>query len=474
MSRRPNIIWIYCDELRADALECYGNRYGHMQTPNIDRIAARGVLFENSFVNSPVCVSSRTSTLTGLHPEQTGVYNNEGVRPYYQLDMKLDTFPEVFARHGYHTANIGKEHVPSGIDAWMHSDGEGSEMNVFYQNVSREALDVIHVPAFPYIVIGGRYPASKPYPPNAVTRNALRWLETATEPFLLRVSYLQPHTPVLPPPPYNTLYSDLPFPSSLSSSDGASHFERRYRDILQSDALSPEQIHRIHVEYYGLVRWLDDQIGLLLNWLEAHAQLEDTILWFESDHGTSLGEGGKLQKLTFAPEVQRVPRIVSWLGTLPAGQRRSDICEGLDMGRTLLDLAGLTAPDAFAGRRLFTDPAPEAVFSTVGYGFASSRAFPSSARGTLDDTTGWPRRTCIRTQRYRLEKNVRINGEAPSPEHEDLFMADRLIDPEERFNCAFDPAYREIRAALSARLSVHAEQQYTPPETYTQGLEQLK
>jgi choline-sulfatase len=474
MADRPNIIWIYCDELRTDALECYGNRWGTMHTPNVDRIAARGVLFENNFVNSPVCVSSRTSTLTARYPEETGVYNNEGVRPDYRLGQRFETFPQIFARHGYHTANFGKEHVPADLKPWMTSSEEGAHMNTFFEEVPREMLDVIHVPAFPYIVIGGRYPAEQPYPADVVTTNALRWLEAAPEPYFLRVSYLQPHTPVLPPPPYDSLYAHLPFPDVLGSSEHSSRFEQRYRDILQSDLLTPAQIRRIHVEYYGLAAWLDAQIGLLLNWLEKHDQLHNTILWFEADHGTSLGEGGRLQKLTFAPEVQRVPRIVSWPGNLPMGQRRSDLCEGLDIGRTLLGLAGLAAEPGMRGRDVFAEPAPQAVMATVGYGFASSRTFPSSARGALDDVTGWPRRTCLRTQRYRLEKNVRINGAEPPPDQEDVFLADTLIDPDETLNRASDPAYQPIRSALMPHLDAHARTHYTPPEAYTQGLETLR
>ncbi len=93
-SRRPNVLWIFCDELRTDALGCYGNDYATIRTPNIDRIAASGLRFEQCFVTSPVCVSSRTSMLTGLYPEQTGVYHNEGSWPNFVLDELPVTFPE--------------------------------------------------------------------------------------------------------------------------------------------------------------------------------------------------------------------------------------------------------------------------------------------------------------------------------------------------------------------------------------------
>lgn len=471
----PNIIWIYCDELRTDALECYGNRYTRMHTANIDAIAAGGVLFENTFCNSAVCVSSRTSTLTGRYPEETGVYNNEAVRPHYQLNGSYKTFPEVFADHGYTTANFGKVHVPHGLDAWSYSDPQGGYMQPFYDGVSRDQLDIIHVPAFPYIVIGGRYPGNRPYPAASVTENALRWLENAPEPYFARLSYLQPHTPVLPPPPYDTLYADVKtFPDALEPNDHLSYFDRRYAEIIESDRLTPEQIRRIHIEYYGLVAWLDAQIGQVMTFLRECGQLENTIVVFEADHGTSLGEGKRLQKLTFAPEAHRVPRLMMWQGTLPAGQRRSDVGESLDIGRTLLEMAGFTAPDFLRGRNLFADDAPDAVYATTGYGYSSSRTFPSSARGALDELTGWPRRACVRTNRYRLDKNVRVNDKPPSPQQEDLFMVDVRFDPSESRNVAHDPAYRAARDVLLTLLDNHTASHYTPPESYVAGLEDLK
>lgn len=474
MADRPNIVWIYCDELRTDALECYGNRYATMHTPHIDSIAEAGVLFEQNFVNSPVCVSSRTSTLTARYPEDTGVYNNEAVKDNYRLTGPFETFPEIFARHGYLTANFGKEHVPLGLNAWMHDEPDGGDMQPFYDGVPREALDIIHVPNFPYIVIGGRYPADRPYPADLVTHNAIRWLQNAPQPFFMRLSYLQPHTPVLPPPPFDTFYAHVGFPDTLSGSSALSQFERRYREIVGSDQLTPTQIRRIHIEYYGLVAWLDGQIGQFIQALKRRGLYENTVIVFESDHGNSLGEGGRLQKLTFAPEVHRVPRLIAWPGVLPASQRRADLSEGLDLARTLLDMAGLATPDHLRGRSLFSDPAPVAIHATVGYGYASSRAFPSSAQGMLDYDSGWPRRTCVRTRRYRFEANTRINDVPPPPAHQDPFLADLLVDPDETHNVADDPRYADIRRTLMAVLEARTRDSYTPPEHLTWGQYELK
>src|SRR5690606_5259999 len=108
--RRPNILWILSDELRTTALGCYGGAWGPVSTPNIDALAASGVLFEQAFCNSPVCVPSRLSMLTGASPERTGVYSNEGSWQSFPLPARLRTFPEHFAECGYAVASVGKSH----------------------------------------------------------------------------------------------------------------------------------------------------------------------------------------------------------------------------------------------------------------------------------------------------------------------------------------------------------------------------
>ena len=125
-----NVVYIFCDELRQDALGCYGNPAGPMKTPNIDSIARRGILFENCFCNSPVCVPSRASLLTGLYPEDTAVYHNEAAFPTFELPRAVTTFPEVLAQAGYRTANFGKTHLPAQMRPFQLDDQDGSKMNM--------------------------------------------------------------------------------------------------------------------------------------------------------------------------------------------------------------------------------------------------------------------------------------------------------------------------------------------------------
>lgn len=473
MSDKPDIIWIYCDELRTDALGCYGNPRLRPHTPNLDRLAAEGVQFTNNFCNSPVCVSSRCCALTGLHPEDTGVYNNEGAWTNFRLPRRPLTFPRVFAGEGYATASFGKIHVARGMypgetpgeDIFQHHDGQGGEMG-FWKPLGEEAVQMIRAPGGG--MNGGIFPDDVPYPPDTVTENALRWIDNADRPFLVRLSILQPHTPVLPPARcVRLLDGQDPGMPSLSI-EGLSSFERRVAAIHGLERMRPRDLRAARLHYDALVAWVDEQVGRVLDYLRKTKRVERTVVMFGSDHGNPLGDTGAFGKHTFAPSVHRVPLLVAWPGTLPTGRVRDDICDSLDIGRTLFAMAGTRAPDCFKGRNLFCDPPPEAIFSTIGYGQPDSKMGPNGGRGEWYGGRGWPRRSCIRTSRYRLDKNMLIDGLRPCPEDEDVFLADVQTDPQEARNLAEDPQCSDVVTELSKALDRHAEGAVeVPPECLT-------
>ena len=140
---------------------------------------------------------------------------------------------------------------------------------------------------------------------------------------------------------------------------------------------------------------------------------------------------------------------------MPAEQVRDDICDSLDIARTLFSLSDIETPAQFKGRDLFTDPPPDCIYSTIGYGQSFSKTAPNGGRGDWYGGRGWPRRSCIRTSQYRLDKNVLLDGEKPKPEDEDIFLADVLADPEEFTNMAQDPDYADVVRRLSDRLDKH-------------------
>ena len=461
---QPNIVWIYCDELRADALGCYGNSQFQPRTPYLDLLARMGSRFDACYCNSPVCVPSRTSVLTGLYPERTGVYHNEACWHDWQSPTSPMTLPQYLVEQaGYITANFGKVHTPQDMDIWQHSNLEGGGMREYYGLATEEELDYFRPPGITP-VIGGRFPGDRPYPAEKVTENALSFMAEAQEPYFARLSYLQPHTPVFPRPPYDTMYDDVPFRDYVDIPDTLSRFESRFGEVVGSHDMTAGQIRRAQAAYYGLVGWIDEQVGQVISFLRKRGELENTIIVFGADHGCSLGEAGRYQKQTFARASQRVPRIIAWPGRLKAGVERTDVCESLDMARTLCGMLGVTPHEQFQGRDLFSDAEPEAVYSTIGFGHASSRAFPNLGAGDFDYGKGWPRRACIRTQRYRLDKSIRQDGQMLGPDQADLFLIDRESDPEENVNRAADPAYADVIAHLNGLLDAHLVEHIEVPE----------
>ena len=462
MNDQPDIIWIYCDELRTDALGCYGHPRLQLHTPNLDRLASSGVQFTNNFCNAPVCVASRCSTLTGLYPEDTGVYNNEGAWPNFRLPHSLQTFPRVLAQNGYATANFGKIHVSPELrpganpeqDIFQFHDGAGGNMGI-WEHLGEDAVQMIRAPNGG--MNGGIFPDGEPYPPDQVVENSLRWMAENDTPFFARISILQPHTPVLPPAEYVRLFDgqDPGLPGPLP--DTLSDFEKRVAEVYDVASMPPEKLRAARLHYYAQVAWIDAQVGRVMDFLKRTGRLEKTVVLFGADHGNPLGDTGAFEKLTYTPTVHRVPLLISWPGAIPAGQVREDICDSLDIGRTCFAMAGIDTPSQFKGRDLFSDSPPEAIYSTIGYGQPFSKMAPNGGRGDWFGGRGWPRRSCIRTAQYRLDMNVLIDGEKPAPEDQDVFLADVVNDPVEFTNLAQDPQYANVVCELSAQLSKHTE-----------------
>jgi len=432
-----------------------------MHTPNLDQLAAEGVRFTNNFCNSPVCVSSRVCVLTGLYPEDTGVYNNEGAWQHFRMPFRPDTFPQVFARNGYRTADFGKVHVARemypGVDPeheiFQLQNNEGGGMGI-WQHLGEEAVQMIRAPGGG--MNGGIFPDNESYPPEAVTNNALDWIGSADEPFLVRLSYLQPHTPVLPPARFVRLYADQdpgvpgPLPETMS------RFEKRVAETHGLHRMNPERMRATRLHYYAQVGWVDEQVGRVIDCLRAKDIADNTIVVFSADHGNPIGDTGAYEKHTFTPTVHRVPLLFSCPDTL-APDTRTDVCDSLDLARTLFGLTGIESPAQFKGRDLFRDPEPDGIFSTLGFGEPDSKMGPNGGRGEWYGNRGWPRRSCVRTPQWRLDKNMRLDGCRPTPEDEDIFLADTHNDPAEMINLAGEPKYADVVERLCAMLDQHAE-----------------
>lgn len=450
----PNILWIQTDEQRVDSLGCYGSSWA--KTPHVDRLAAEGVLFRNCFCPSPVCVPSRSSQLAARYPQECNtVINATGPFPAGTI-----TFPEFLASCGYRTINFGKSHTPP-HPTWQ----ESQDIRIFEKyatcrnlgpDLDEKQFRVVHPPGEARIIISGVYPGGDDHPSAEITNLAIAFLREhkGPTPFCLRVSHNWPHSPVLPPQHFGNLYQPGDIPIRFFDEDAYKTRPQRYRDWADAFGLArldAEVYARTWTDYMGLCACVDNQVGRLLDELEACGLADDTIVIFSSDHGRALGEWGAAEKHVFDQAVWRVPFIVRWPGHLPAGTCREDLCNLIDTARTLAGMNKLldTAPKSWRGRALFTDtiPAPEAqtVFGQIG--LPDSRIAVAEARAEQANSpvgyamAGAVMRVAVRDTRYRLDIDWMAEGRRFSQDQMNGLLFDLETDPLERHNLFYCPEH---------------------------------
>ena len=380
--QRPNILLFMCDQLRKDALGCYGNSV--VQTPHIDALAEGGVRFERMFAAYPVCAPNRASIITGRYPSVHRLRSNGQRLPQTEV-----TLMEVLREAGYATYGAGKMHF--GPQWEWPADGrpirdpdpstaispQPPEDAYPWYGFDRVALTEDHRmgPYGDYLAAHGynvwdelhsaSYPQSatvrSPFPEEHhqttwITDRAIDMLEAhdSSRPFFLWVSYVHPHHPFNPPAPYDTMYDweDMPLP--VWDEGEVERWPEAYRRKYYALGSGHEAVglcdfadldwQRIKATYYGMISQIDANIGRLLDVLRAQGQLDNTIVLFTADHGENLGDHRLLFKGTTYDCVTNVPAIVHWPGNGQPGSTRDLLCSSIDLMPTLLDLAGVDAP----------------------------------------------------------------------------------------------------------------------------------
>jgi arylsulfatase A-like enzyme len=387
-TRRLNILLIMCDQLRLDALGCYGNTV--VETPNIDALAREGVRFDNMFAAYPVCAPNRASIVTGRYPSVHRLRTNGQRLPLSEL-----TLMEILRREGYATYGAGKMHFGPQW-AWP-ADGSpikdpdpstaispqpGKDAYPWY-GFHRAALTEDHRmgPYGDYLTERGynvwdelhsaSYPQSatvrSPFPEEHhqttwITDRAIEFLDEhpADRPFFLWVSYVHPHHPFNPPAPYDTMYDPAVMPLPQWDAGEIERWPEAYQKKFYARSGSHEAVglcdfqdrdwQRIKAYYYGMISQIDANVGRLLEVLRTRGALDNTLVVFTTDHGENLGDHRLLFKGTTYDCVTRVPFVVCpGSGSLPGkaepGSRRDQLCSSIDVLPTLLDLLGVAQPD---------------------------------------------------------------------------------------------------------------------------------
>ena len=366
MERKPNVLWIMTDEQRSDSLGCYGSPWA--RTPNLDALASRGALFTNAVAQAPLCIPARIAHLTASYPHQVDVWRNEDDpakrRP-------LDHLVHRFRECGYATASFGKQHYCSPNRAFEREEDIVLSGHVGYtryaDRYAEENYGAVRYPGPTPWLMAGRFPAdAQETPEAAVVREAAEWLDRlpADRPFFLRASFNGPHTPVVPPAPFDRVVDEeaVDLPAAAGDPCPPPWLRSLIETYSGSSSLTEKQIHAVRRCYYGYTAFIDGRVGLLLDKLREKGLPRGTIIVFLSDHGTHLGDYGLVQKQTFYEPVVRVPLIFSWVGGTDGRAGRAsvpDLTEGPQIARgtristpvearsllpTLMDLAGVEGP----------------------------------------------------------------------------------------------------------------------------------
>ena len=451
-TNRPNILYIFFDELRADILGCYGHPY--VRTPNLDRLAAEGVRFERCWTNNPLCIPARVALMTDLYSRQTRVRNNVPADPVPYL-KDLFTFRETLTAAGYqHVANVGKVHTTlsprdSGFDLHeCHYDLQGATPFVLPATFDPNRHHAVLIPGqWPNSYIGGQHPG--PVEDTYTCRNvdaAIRLLDRLGEgPCLLRLSLDRPHTPVLPPPPWDTLYADDVADWHWSDEELARRPDtiRRWRELRGFDRISESDQRFIRQTYSGMVTFVDEQVGRLLDELRRRGLDENLLTIVLADHGCSIGDHGMQVKGPYAtPDINRVPFMWRWPGRIAGGRVYEPPVQLIDFLPTLADLIDAPHHPRWQGASL----AP--VLADGQAGAVHEAVFTEADSHQLPDC----RSETVRCGRWRFTRY---------PEAGERELIDTEADPRETMDVAAQ--HPDVVAEMNERLDAWQQRTPVPP-----------
>ncbi|MBI3878645.1 MAG: sulfatase [Verrucomicrobia bacterium] len=435
---RLNVLHIVADDLNTD-LACYGHPLA--VSPNIDRLAARGVRFEHAYCNYPVCNPSRTSFLSGKRPDTTGIVDN--VTPTRTVLKDTVMLPQFFRQHGWLSEKVGK----------IFHTGDEFEDPPSWDLDIRETKEAKNPPAAQII----RKSKTGGVVLNAddantwdgkVARKSIELLEKAAregKPFYLASGFRRPHTPYIAP----QKYFDLHPPSKMTwPAEPAAHLAGIPRLALTYTPGKPalKQADRAEVmgAYYAAISFMDAQVGVLLDAMDRLKLWDKTIVVFQSDHGYHLGDhGGLWHKMTLFENCVRVPLIVAAPGA-KAGAVSPRLIELVDLYPTLADLCGLKPPGDLEGvsfKPLLADRQrawKSATFAVVGR--PNTGLAKKGGNGEKLDVNYLGR--TVRTDRWRYTEWP--DGTAQ--------LYDLDADPREFANLADDAKHATTRAELKTML----------------------
>lgn len=481
-AKRPNIVFVFSDDHALQAIGAYGSKIN--QTPNLDRIAKEGAVFQNSFCANSICGPSRACILTGKHSHINGFLRNGN-----RFDGTQVTFPKLLQDVGYQTALIGKWHLgtnPTGFDHWEILPGQGHYYNpdLIQQDGTKKRFEG--------------------YVTDIITDHSLQWLQEQRDPekpFMLMCQQKAPHRNWSPHPRHFSLYQneDVPEPETLFDDysgrsellkenemsvanhffwghdmkfHGENEFPKHFRSGLKNGeyarmtssqkaawdaAYGPENEEFIRAMKAGelsdrdVVRWkyqryikdylrcvqaVDDGVGELLSYLDESGLADNTIVIYSSDQGFYLGEHGWYDKRWMFEESLRMPFLIRWPGVIEPGTDSRAMIQNIDYAPTFLDIAGAEVPAAIQGRSMVP---------MIENGCQASSSWRDAVYYAYYENAAVhqvPRHDGVRTDQYKLMF-------FPRTRQWQLF--DLQSDPNELTSLHDEPAYAAIFEGLKKR-----------------------
>lgn len=474
----PNIVFIFTDDHATHSMSCYGSRIN--TTPNLDRIANEGMLFENTFCTNSICGPSRAVILTGKHSHLNGFLQNGN-----RFDCGQQLFPKLLQKVGYQTAIVGKWHLghggisdPQGFDYWEILQGQGPYYN-------------------PPMIRNGEKVKHTGYTTDIITDLALDWLKekrASDKPFMLMFQHKAPHRNWQPGPKHLTMYDDVTIPEPDNLFDdyegrgSAAHQQDMSiaKTMTASDLkltpprnLTPEQraawdaayepkneaFRKANLQGKELVRWkyqryikdylrcvasVDDNVGRMLDYLDEAGLADNTVVIYSSDQGFYLGDHGWFDKRFMYEESYRMPFLVRWPGVIKPGSRSRALTSNLDFAETFLDIAGVEIPSDMQGvslTPLFDGSVPDDWRQSLYYHYYEFYENRRSAHMV--------RRHCgVRTSRHKLIHFYNLG---------EWELYDLEKDPREMTSVYDDPGYAGVVAELKRELA-RLQQVYEVPD----------
>ncbi len=463
MVAKPNILFLFPDQLRWDFLSCYGAQF--ISTPNIDRLAAKSTVFERAISPHPVCIPARAALLTGCNALTTGVLtNNYWLRPDHEA-CGMPSWPSLLSEAGYHTEAIGKMHfIP-----WDSDEG-------FDHRVIAEDKRHIHIEDdyARYLaqhdlkkVRGWEEEGYTEFKMASISdvptehqvdvwtgREAAQFLESykSEKPFALHVAFPGPHDPYNPPREWAERFRYEDMPPSLPRTEDTDRFLEGW---IKSHAGGSSRVdlsdfpestkQRVRVHYCALIAMIDEQVGAILDALEARGDADNTMIVFAADHGDFVGDFDFIGKNLFFEAAMHVPMLLHMPGQT-AAKRSNALVTVTDLFASFLEVAGL---DNTTGKESYALPG-------IGTGEPRQYALGAVGNGVM-----------ITDGRFRLSHYT--NGL--------VTLYDLDEDPTEARNLANDPGKQDLRSRLDAALvqemfkataNAHEDKRY-PYTTMTEG-----